>query len=193
MMLRRLSGFTLIELLIALGVMAVFSLMAYRGLDSVLRLHQGAHAHELQAQSIDRVLTQLEADLRQASRVQMILASAAPDSALSAGTTVATNPAAQSLHLQLSRRIGNERASVEWFSDQGVLIRRTQLATGVQQAAMLEGVDSVTWLMFDASWQAIAAPTLLAQPNRSLVLNRAAGVRLSVLGKTIEKQFLMGR
>ncbi len=181
-------GFTLIELLIALGVMAVFALLAYRGLDSVLRLHQGAYAHEQQAQAIDRAITQLEADVRLASSVKLL----AP---LQDGAA---------LRLQIMRRIegstGSELARVEWVFEGSVLQRRAALLGGVQTAELLTQVSDPTWLSFTASaggaavvWRPILLAEILAQPSKALDVQRGMGLRLTVAGKPLEKVFLVGR
>jgi prepilin-type N-terminal cleavage/methylation domain-containing protein len=181
-------GFTLIELLIALGVMAVFALMAYRGLDSVMRLHQGAYEHEKQAQAIDRVITQLEADVRQASSVQI----AAP----------AQEGAAPSL--KLTRRVdtesGSELAQVSWRFEQGVLLRQMALASGVQTAPLLTQVSAPAWLTYSTAstsgavvWQAIESAQVTAQASKTIDLQKGLGLRLTVAGKSIEKLFLLGR
>ena len=181
------NGFTLVELLIALGVMAVFSLLAYRGLDSVMRLHQGASAHEQQAQAIDRGITQLEADLRQAVKVTLI----AP---LQDGQP----------RLQVQRRIegdaGNELALVEWTFDASSLQRRTTLRSGVQVATLLTQVTQPAWLIVNSGalsdidfWRVASMAELTAQPNQLLAVPRGLGLRLSVAGKSLEKVFLVGR
>jgi prepilin-type N-terminal cleavage/methylation domain-containing protein len=185
---RQQGGFTLIELLIALGVMAVFALLAYRGLDSVMRLHQGAYAHEQQAQAIDRVITQLEADLRQASSVKLLRPS-----------QDGSEP-----RLQLQRRVegdaGSELAMVSWAVEGTTLLRRTTLASGVQTAELLTQVSAATWLMLTAnttgaptSWQAVTLAQIAALPNQSLDVQRGLGLRLTTAGKPLEKLFLVGR
>lgn len=182
------NGFTLIELIIALGVMAIFALLAYRGLDSVLRLHQGAYAHEQQAQAIDRVITQLEADLRQASKVAVlepIQNSASP-------------------RLQISRRVeastASELAMVEWVQEGTSVIRRTTPASGVQTAQLLTQISELSWLSFSAdtsssalTWRAIGLPEIAAQATKSVDISRGFGVRFTIAGKSLEKVFLVGR
>jgi general secretion pathway protein J len=182
------SGFTLIELIIALGVMAIFALLAYRGLDSVLRLHQGAYAHEQQAQAIDRVITQLEADLRQASKV----------------TVLAPEKDGAASRLQIFRRIEgvatSELAAVVWVLEGSTLLRRTALVSGDQSAELLTQVGELSWLTYgtDSSnaaltWRAIAVPEIIAQATKTLAISRGFGVRLTVAGKPLEKVFLVGR
>jgi prepilin-type N-terminal cleavage/methylation domain-containing protein len=189
-------GFTLIELLIALGVMAVFALLAYRGLDSVLRLHQGAYAHEQQAQAIDRAITQLEADLRQASNAKLI-----------APAQEGSVP-----RLQLQRRIdaasGSALATVEWAFEGAAWRRRSMAAnlgeSSTQTAELLTVVSEPSWLSFAAadaaatgapavSWRVLGLAEVLAQPTKSLEIQRGVGVRLTVAGKPLEKLFLVGR
>lgn len=175
----RQRGFTLIELLIALGIMAVFALLAYRGLDSVLRLHSGAQVHEQQVQAIDRVITQLEADLRQASSV----------------TVLPPLEGATALRLRVSRRVGSELASVDWvlIDKDNALERRTALASGVQTAPLLRSVSTADWLRYDAQWQAINTAQVMAQPNQQLPVQRGVGLRMTVAGQVVEKLFLVGR
>jgi type II secretion system protein J len=181
-------GFTLIELLIALAVMAIFALLAYRGLDSVLRLHQGAYAHEQHAQAIDRSITQLEADLRQASKVTVL-----------APTTDGASP-----RLQIRRRVEgsvtSELATVEWMQTGSTLLRRTTLGSDIQSAELLQQISELTWLTFNMSanniagkWQMIQVAEIAAQPTKSLAITRGFGLRLSVAGKPLEKVFLVGR
>jgi prepilin-type N-terminal cleavage/methylation domain-containing protein len=184
-------GFTLIELLIALGVMAVFALMAYRGLDSVLRLHDGAKVHEQQAQAIDRVITQLEADVRQASNVT-----------LQASTQEGGVP-----RLVVVRRMeggaggaGSERVSVEWSVSGTRLLRTTTLSTGAQSAELLPSVSDVSWLTFSTAppnagvaWRPVQLSEIVSQPTRSIEVLKGLGLRFTVAGKPLEKLFLVGR
>jgi prepilin-type N-terminal cleavage/methylation domain-containing protein len=181
-------GFTLIELLIALGVMAVFALMAYRGLDSVMRLHQGAYDHEKQAQAIDRVITQLEADVRQASSVQAI----AP----------AQDGAAPGL--KLKRRVdteaGSELAEIIWRFEGDQMVRQTTLQGGVQIAPLLTQISAPAWLTYAAPsgtgavvWRAMELAEITAQPAKAIDIQKGLGLRVTVAGKAIEKLFLLGR
>jgi prepilin-type N-terminal cleavage/methylation domain-containing protein len=198
------QGFTLIELLLALGLMAILALLAYRGLDSVLRLHQGAYTHQQQAQAIDRTLTQLEADARQASSVVLLSSTATPASGISnAG-----------LHLQIKRRIGNESVIIEWTLENKHLLRRTNaeakpnapivnpaVSTTVQTADLLGSIDTIEWLEWNIEnsiWNVVPLTKvqIQAQPNEQkgqLPLTNALGLRLTITGKTLEKHFLIGR
>lgn len=188
----RQQGFTLIELLIALGVMAVFALLAYRGLDSVLRLQSGAQAHEAHAQAIDRVITQLEADLRQASSVLIL---AGLQGSADVGNTGNNANDVSALRLRVLRRVESTPSEIDWILDKGVLTRvvASNLNTSVQTAALLAQVSNLEWQYFDSQWRAVTLAQILAQPNQQWVLKRGAGLRLTVKGQTLTKLFLVGR
>jgi prepilin-type N-terminal cleavage/methylation domain-containing protein len=193
-------GFTLIELLLALGLMAIFALLAYRGLDSVLRLHQGANEHQQKAQALDRTLTQLEADFRQASSVQFVPAPVQSDG----------------FYVHIKRRIGTENLNIEWLVDQQHLLRRaasnTDLTTNTsinQTAEVLSPVTRVEWLYwkdvpsdgivtsteaFKPDWALVALDKFATDtPIKILTTAKAAGIRLTVAGNTVEKYFLIGQ
>lgn len=57
------NGFTLIELMVAIMLMAIVSLIAWRGLDSVTRADSHLQASTEQTETILRTLKQLERDL----------------------------------------------------------------------------------------------------------------------------------
>ncbi len=57
------GGFTLIELLVAITLMAIVSLMAWRGLDSITRLRDHLEVRAEQTDALMRMLGQLERDL----------------------------------------------------------------------------------------------------------------------------------
>src|SRR5476651_151608 len=57
------KGFTLIEVMVAIMLMAVVSLMAWRGLDSVTRADSHLQASTEQTETLLRALNQLERDV----------------------------------------------------------------------------------------------------------------------------------
>jgi prepilin-type N-terminal cleavage/methylation domain-containing protein len=211
----KVQGFTLIELLLALGLMAILALLAYRGLDSVLRLHQGAYTHQQQAQAIDRTLTQLEADARQANSVTLL----AP-----ANTTI-SGVSNTGLRLQIKRRIENEPVILEWSLENNHLLRRAnsennvtdvtvnttasiisntssvsavKTAKPIQTADLLESIDTIEWLEWNiekSTWNVVdlTRMQIQAQPNKQFPLINGLGLRLTIAGKTLEKHFLIGR
>jgi prepilin-type N-terminal cleavage/methylation domain-containing protein len=196
------QGFTLIELLLALGLMALFALLAYRGLDSVLRLHQGANEHQQKTQALDRALTQLEADLRQATSVIIMPAI----------------PPATGFHLRLKRPINSVNVMVDWLLEQQHWVRRTRVQTNssnmpdiIQSADMLSPIDSLDWLKWQQNldtWSVITPNDLqnlsgdsnnTTSPidgngsNSVFSTDKALGIRLGVAGNRLEKLFLIGR
>ncbi len=194
------QGFTLIELLLALGLMALFALLAYRGLDSVMRLHQGANEHQQKAQALDRALTQLEADLRQATSVQLLPAA----------------PPATGLRLDIKRRANGNTVNINWSLEQQHWLRRASadintspstkansadsavagVLQTVQTADVLSPISSLEWLSWQANpdgWTVIMTNTTQNQTNNAFVLDKGLGLRLTVDGKNLEKLFLIGR
>ena len=57
------QGFTLIEVMVAIMLMAVVSLIAWRGLDSVTRADQHLQASTEQTEALLRALNQLQRDV----------------------------------------------------------------------------------------------------------------------------------
>lgn len=62
---RRARGFTLIEVLVALVVMSTMAMMAWRGLDALIKSREIAQTHLDQSARLQTVLAQWEQDLRQ--------------------------------------------------------------------------------------------------------------------------------
>jgi len=60
----RSRGFTLIEVLVALVVMAIMSIMAWRGLDALMKSREVAQTHIDQSARLQTVIAQWEQDLR---------------------------------------------------------------------------------------------------------------------------------
>ena len=184
------QGFTLIELLIALGVMALFAVLVYRGLDSILRMNERAQTQEQRSQAISRTLTQLEFDLQQALRVAHVRG--------------ATGSALVNV-LEIERRgivagTQGKLNTVRWAQLGNTLTRSVD---GEPPLVLLDGVARVDWLravdnLSFVSWAVIAAP---AQPSGGdtassprYPVTRAAGIRLSLEPSgVVEKYFLIGR
>jgi general secretion pathway protein J len=69
----RLGGFTLIEILIAISLMAVLTLMCWRGLESVIRGRDRILATGESMQSLSTTMAQLDEDLRRSQVLRLIL------------------------------------------------------------------------------------------------------------------------
>lgn len=65
------QGFTLIEVMVAIMLMAVVSLMAWRGLDSVTRADAHLQASSEQTEALLRALNQLERDVVMRASVEL--------------------------------------------------------------------------------------------------------------------------
>ncbi|NVZ67936.1 type II secretion system protein GspJ [Pseudomonas costantinii] len=65
------KGFTLIEVMVAIMLMAVVSLIAWRGLDSVTRADQHLQASTEQTEALLRVLNQLQRDISLRASVEL--------------------------------------------------------------------------------------------------------------------------
>jgi general secretion pathway protein J len=59
-----LIGFTLIELLIAITIFAIISVMAYSGLNSVLKSHEMLNKQQQSFKEIAQIITQLQKEIR---------------------------------------------------------------------------------------------------------------------------------
>ncbi|WP_194791597.1 PulJ/GspJ family protein [Pseudomonas sp. UFMG81] len=68
---RQSGGFTLIEVMVAILLMAIVSLVAWRGLDSVSRADQHLSASTTQTRALMRVLGQLERDLALRATIEL--------------------------------------------------------------------------------------------------------------------------
>jgi general secretion pathway protein J len=86
---RRQQGFTLIEVMVAIMFMAIVSLIAWRGLDSVSRADQHLQASTERTQALLRALNQLERDLALRASIQLH----APDLARRGAEAAQTPPA----------------------------------------------------------------------------------------------------
>jgi general secretion pathway protein J len=67
------TGFTLIEILIAISLMAVLTLMCWRGLESVIRGRDRILATGESMQSLSTAMAQLDEDLRRSQILRLIL------------------------------------------------------------------------------------------------------------------------
>nr|WP_314569838.1 type II secretion system protein GspJ [uncultured Pseudomonas sp.] len=75
------QGFTLIEVMVAIMLMALVSLIAWRGLDSVTRADQHLQASTEQTEVLLRALNQMQRDISLRASVELTLPSAPEDTA----------------------------------------------------------------------------------------------------------------
>ena len=133
---RRVTGFTLVEVLVALVVMAIMSLMAWQGVDGIVRARESNQTHLERTLRLETVISQWEQDLaslqdsnvvpaltcdgqsvrltRRTDRgLQVVAWSLRPDTSNStwqrwAGPAVTTTTALQESWLQTQQFQGNE-------------------------------------------------------------------------------------
>ncbi|NWA66550.1 prepilin-type N-terminal cleavage/methylation domain-containing protein [Pseudomonas reactans] len=75
------KGFTLIEVMVAIMLMAVVSLIAWRGLDSVTRADQHLQASSEQTEVLLRALNQMQRDISLRASVELVATDVAQDEA----------------------------------------------------------------------------------------------------------------
>lgn len=71
-MARRQHGFTLVEVLVALMVMALLAVMAWQGVDGILRTRQASQTRLDQVLRLNTVLAQFEQDLHELQDTQVV-------------------------------------------------------------------------------------------------------------------------
>lgn len=75
------QGFTLIEVMVAIMLMAVVSLIAWRGLDSVTRADQHLQASSEQTEVLLRALNQMQRDISLRASVELVATDVSQDEA----------------------------------------------------------------------------------------------------------------
>lgn len=166
----RQAGFTLLELLVAIGVFAVFSLMAYGGLGEVLNTQAAVEASAEQTRDLQMALFRLEQDIEQARQRPI---------SDQFGDPVPAFHLAQDYVLGFTRGgrlnpMGRPIASLQrvaYLVRDDKLIRRSQpvldLAQDTQslETELLDGVVDIRWRFLDDSnewqteWPALSAST----------------------------------
>lgn len=121
------KGFTLIEVLVALGIVAVVSLLAWRGLDEVLRSAHRVTDVDNTLQTTQATFTQLDNDLK-----QLNLGNPNPDGIVDEVTL--TSDGLQIRSVDRTHGPNSFRKEVRWsFTDEGLL--RTEQREGEETAA----------------------------------------------------------
>lgn len=171
----RQAGFTLLELLVAIGVFAVFSLMAYGGLGEVLNTQAAVEASAEQTRDLQMALFRLEQDIEQARQRPI---------SDQFGDPVPAFQLAQDYVLGFTRGgrlnpMGRPIASLQrvaYLVRDDTLIRRSQpvldLAQDTQslETELLDGVVDIRWRFLDDSneWQT-EWPTLSANTGAASI------------------------
>lgn len=129
-------GFTLIEVMVAMLLMAIVSLIAWRGLDSVTRADTHLKASSEQSLDLLRALNQLERDVAMRASVELrepLLggAEAAPDPAPAALTVRSSDNHGFTLEVirSAAQQPGNLQR-VRWWVQNGTLYRAIAPARG---------------------------------------------------------------
>jgi general secretion pathway protein J len=174
---RRSAGFTLVEILVAISLLAVLGVMAWRGLDHVVAQRAHVDADTTDTDRVLRTLAQMERDLAQ--RV--------PD-ALFAG--LQGSAASLPLALQLSRDDGRDKIAVLrtlpgtqgartvlYAVEDAQLVRHLADETGKHDAdrvSMLDAVHSLEIrLLVQGQW-------ITLEQMDAAASNRATAIRLTI-------------
>lgn len=179
----RAGGFTLVEILVALTVLALIGLIAWRGLDHVAGQQVRADAETLAAERVLRTLAQMEHDFAQRVPDALFAARQGSGATLPYALKVAADDEGR-LRVNVLRRYPAPRgtASVTWGVDENRRLTR-RLAGTVEdlgaEADTVEMLDEVRKIgvrfLVDGQW--IEARYL-----------QAAGTRSRALEFTIERE-----
>ncbi|EOV0937041.1 type II secretion system protein J [Pseudomonas aeruginosa] len=184
---RRQAGFTLIEVMVAIMLMAIVSLMAWRGLDSIARASAHLEDSTEQGAALLRALNQLERDIALHSAIREETGLPSGDEPIRAGDSLPPGLALKRLS-EIPLRLDIVRASTEpgapqqrvrWWRQGKVLYRaaspsgdRLPLPPLAERVAVLDDVSR-----FDIrAWVPGKGWTRL--PARSKV--RASGLEISL-------------
>lgn len=127
------KGFTLLEVLIALGIVAVISILSWQGLQEVLRSANRVTAVDEQIQTVSAVLSQFEKDL---GALELTLDSPTPESDLIEVT-------GNGLLIQFTQRNTSEpayRERVEWVLDGNKLLRIARRQANPEQPSISDPI-----------------------------------------------------
>lgn len=152
----RTRGFTLIEMLIALAIVAILALLAWRGLEEVLRSARRVNEVDAQLQTTAAVFSQFKTDVAQAALSDQRLYF--PADAIQVDQT--------GLTLLVTQRPAEKPAyqeRIQWTLNNGVLIRNSQIqnqndpAPTVQSAPIAMRGMAVRFWLEPGGWSALTA------------------------------------
>lgn len=129
-------GFTLLEVLIALGIVAVISILSWQGLEEVLRSANRVTQVDEQIQTVSAVFSQLEKDL---GALELSTEPPTPDSDLVEVT-------GSGLLIQYTQRKTSEpayRERVEWILNEAGLLRIARRELNPDQPSISEPIPTL--------------------------------------------------
>ena len=145
MRLRRATGFTLVEMLVAITIMAVLGLIAWRGLDQLIAQRTRLDDSTGDTEQVVRTLSQFERDMSQRVPDALVAGRTLPGSSLPFAVDVDTDARGQPRIRVLRARTGGGTTNVLWSVEGGALVRTTSTtkASGADRVALLASVSGV--------------------------------------------------
>lgn len=131
----RQRGFTLLEVLVALGIVAVISILSWQGLEEVLRSANRVTEVDERVQTVNAVFSQFEKDL---GALELTLNAPTPDSDFVEVT-------GNGLLLQFTQRNTSEpayRERVEWVLDGSNLLRISRRELNPEEPSVSEPIPT---------------------------------------------------
>ncbi len=176
---RRATGFTLVEMLVAITIMAVLGLIAWRGLEQLIAQRTRLDDITADTEQVVRTLSQFERDVAQRVPDALVVGRTLPGSALPFAVDVDVDTNGQPRIRVLRARAGGGTVNVLWSVEAGTLVRTasTANAAGADRVALLESVSGVgVRLLLADGW--IDARNLVR--SASVLPERGAAVELSI-------------
>lgn len=159
-------GFTLIEVMVAIMLMAVVSLIAWRGLDSVTRADQHLQASTEQTEVLLRALNQMQRDISLRASVELTAPDAPQDTGLAAITVRSSDSKGFRLDVIRSAPVaGDGLQRVRWWLKGDALYRtaaptrdRYPLPAAKDGLVVLTGVSDVQVRVWepDKGWRQLS-------------------------------------
>ena len=142
---RHATGFTLVEMLVAITIMAVLGLIAWRGLEQLIAQRTRLDDITADTEQVVRTLSQFERDVAQRVPDALVAGRTLPGSALPFAVDVDVDTNGQPRIRVLRARAGGGTVNVLWSVEAGTLVRTasTANAAGADRVALLESVSGV--------------------------------------------------